>query len=48
MNGKIHVVDSEHGTGSVDVTLLGNGMNAKGHVDMTGKWIGATCPADMQ
>ena len=47
MHGKIHAVDSENGTGSVDVTLSG-GMNAKGHADYTGKWIGATCPADMR
>jgi hypothetical protein len=47
MHGKIHAVDSEDGTGSVDVTLSGNGMNAKGHGDYKGKWIGATCPADM-
>jgi hypothetical protein len=47
MHGKIHAVDSEDGTGSVDVTLNGNGMNAKGHASYTGKWIGASCPADM-
>ena len=47
MHGKIHAVDSENGTGSVDVTLSGNGMNAKGHADYTGKWIGATCPANV-
>lgn len=47
MQGKIHVVDSEHGTGSTDVTLTWNGMTAKGHATYTGKWIAATCPADM-
>jgi hypothetical protein len=48
MHGTIHAVDSEHGKGAVDFTWSGNGMNAKGHADYTGKWIGATCPADMQ
>jgi Protein of unknown function (DUF3617) len=47
MHGKIHAIDSENGTGSVDVTLTGNGMNAKGHATYTGKWIAATCPADV-
>jgi hypothetical protein len=47
MHGKIHAVDSESGTGSMDVTLSGNGMNANGHGDYTGKWIGASCPADV-
>ncbi len=46
MHGEIHAVDSENGTGSVDVTLTGNGMNAKGHGDYTGKWMSATCPSD--
>lgn len=46
MHGKIHVVDSENGTGSVDITLTMNGMTAKGRGAYTGKWIGATCPAD--
>jgi hypothetical protein len=46
MHGTIHAVDSENGTGSVEVTLSGNGMNAKGHAEYIGKWIGATCPAD--
>lgn len=47
MHGKIHAVDSENGTGSADVTLTWNGMTAKGHATYTGKWIGATCPADV-
>lgn len=47
MHGKIHAVDSENGTGSIDVTLTGNSMNAKGHASYTGKWIAATCPAGM-
>lgn len=43
--GKIHVIDSEDGTGSFDVTLTGNGQTMHGHASYTGKWIGATCPA---
>jgi hypothetical protein len=43
--GKIHVVDSENGTGSVDMTITGNGQTIKGHSAYTGKWIGASCPA---
>lgn len=46
MHGKIHAVDSENGTGSVDVTLTGNGMNAKGHADYTGKWMNGTCSSE--
>lgn len=45
--GKIHIVDSENGTGSEDFTLTANGMTAKGHASYTGKWIAATCPANM-
>ena len=47
MQGNIHAADSEDGTGSMDVTLTMNGMSAKGHASYTGKWIGATCPTDM-
>lgn len=45
--GKIHIVDSENGTGSEDFTVTVNGMTAKGHASYTGKWIGATCTADV-
>lgn len=47
MQGNIHAADSENGAGSMDVTLTMNGMTAKGHASYTGKWIGATCPADV-
>lgn len=47
VRGTIHMLDSENGTGSVDFTLTGSGMSAKGHASYTGKWIGATCPAGM-
>jgi hypothetical protein len=46
-HGKIHVLDSENGTGSVEVTLTGNGQTMHGHASYTGKWIGASCPANM-
>lgn len=42
-HGKIHLVDSQNGTGSFEVTLTGNGQTMHGHADYTGKWIGATC-----
>ncbi len=43
--GKIHVVDSENGTGTMDMTISGNGQTIKGHSAYTGKWIDASCPA---
>lgn len=46
-NGTIHVVDSENGTGSFAVTLTGNGQTMHGHAQYTGKWIGPSCPANM-
>ncbi len=42
-NGKIHVVDSENGTGAFEVTLTGNGQTMHGHALYTGKWIGSSC-----
>ena len=44
VEGKIHVIDSQDGTGSFDITLTGNGQTMKGHATYTGKWIGASCP----
>lgn len=46
IHGKIHVIDSEHGTGSMEVTLTGNGQTMHGHATYTGNWIGPTCPAE--
>lgn len=43
IHGKIHVVDSEHGTGSFDITMTGNGQTMHGHGTYTGKWIGPSC-----
>ena len=45
VQGSIHVVDSQDGTGSFDVTVTGNGQSMHGHASYTGKWLGATCPA---
>ncbi len=45
VHGKIHAVDSENGTGSMEVTLTGNGQTMNGHASYTGKWIGESCPA---
>jgi Protein of unknown function (DUF3617) len=47
VHGTIHVSDRETGTGSFDVTLTGNGQTMKGHASYTGKWLAATCPADV-
>lgn len=47
MHGKIHVLDSEHGTGSMKASVNFNGQAMNYTVDFTGKWIGASCPADM-
>lgn len=46
-NGRIHMLDSEHGEGNFDVTMTFEGQTAHGHATYTGKRIGATCPADM-
>jgi Protein of unknown function (DUF3617) len=45
VQGTIHVIDSQDGTGSFDVTLTGNGQTMHGHASYTGKWLSATCPA---
>ncbi|MBZ5722709.1 MAG: DUF3617 domain-containing protein [Acidobacteriia bacterium] len=47
VHGKIHVLDSENGTGSFAVTLTGNGQTMNGHALYTGKWVGASCPANL-
>jgi hypothetical protein len=45
VHGQIHIVDSTDGTGSMTVTLTGNGQTATGQASYTGKWISASCPA---
>ena len=47
LHGTIHVVDSENGTGSFSITLTGNGQTIHGHAAYTGKWVAATCSADL-
>ncbi|HEV2306074.1 MAG TPA: DUF3617 family protein [Candidatus Acidoferrales bacterium] len=47
MHGKIHALDSEHGTGSMKISVDFNGQAMNYTVDYTGKWLAATCPADM-
>jgi hypothetical protein len=43
VQGTIHILDSESGTGSMTVTLTGNGQTMHGHASYTGKWVGASC-----
>ena len=43
VHGKIHVLDSEDGTGSFTVTLTANGQTMNGHASYTGKRIGPNC-----
>ena len=45
VHGKIHVLDSENGTGSMTVTLTGSGQTLHGLASYTGKWINASCTA---
>jgi Protein of unknown function (DUF3617) len=45
VHGQIHVPDSENGTGSMTVTLTGNGQTMHGVASYTGKWISASCAA---
>ncbi len=44
IHGQIHILDSENGTGSMIVTLAGNGQTMHGVATYTGKWVGASCP----
>ena len=46
-HGTIHVVDSENGTGSMEVTLTANGQTMNGQASYKGRWISATCPVDL-
>ncbi len=47
VKGKIHVIDSQDGTGSFDIVLTGNGQTMRGHAEYKGQWAAATCPHDM-
>ena len=51
-HGKFHMVDSEHLTGTMDVTFSGStpfGGNGPVHMhaDYNSNWIGSSCPAGM-
>lgn len=39
------MLDSENATGSVEVTMTGNGQTMNGHASYTGKGIGAGAPS---
>lgn len=44
---KVHAIDSENATGSVQMNLNGNnGQAVTSNATITGKWIGATCEAN--
>jgi Protein of unknown function (DUF3617) len=45
VHGQIHIQDSENGTGSMALTLNGNGQTMHGVATYSGKWISASCPA---
>ena len=45
---KIHVIDSEHVQATMHGTESGNGLNAAIDGDYTGKWLSASCPADLR
>src|SRR5579863_233831 len=44
VQGKIHIVDPQHGTGSMAVNMSGNGQTMQGTASYTGQWVSATCP----
>lgn len=51
-HGKFHLVDSQHLTGTMDVTFSGGGglpgnTSLQMHGVYTSKWVAATCPAGM-
>lgn len=46
IHGQIHVQDSEHGTGSMTISLTGNGQSIHGVATYTGVWVRASCPAE--
>jgi hypothetical protein len=45
VHGTIHIVDPQHGTGSMAISLSGNGQSMQGTASYTGQWVSATCPA---
>jgi len=47
LHGTIHMNDPENGTGAVSIVMTMNGQTMNGHATYTGKWISASCPANM-
>jgi len=47
VHGKIHAADTANGTGTFDIALTGNGQTMNGHASYAGKWMAASCPANM-
>jgi hypothetical protein len=47
VHGSIHVSDPENGTGEFSIVMTGNGQTMNGHANYTGKWVAASCPANM-
>ena len=47
IHGSIHVSDTENATGEFSIVMTGNGQTMNGHANYTGKWIAASCPANM-
>jgi hypothetical protein len=43
IHGTIHLLDPDNGTGSMTITMTGNGQTLNGQASYTGKWIGARC-----
>jgi hypothetical protein len=44
---KLHVQDSGNVKGTITGSMTGNGQNMSMNGDLTGKWISATCPANL-
>ena len=45
VHGTIHIIDPQNGTGSMAITVTGNGQTMNGVATYTGKWVSASCPA---
>ena len=40
---KIHIIDSENATGTIQINGTGSGQTFSSNSSITGKWLGATC-----
>lgn len=47
IKGTIHVIDSQNGTGTFDITLTGNGQTMQGHASYKGRWSAPSCPSNV-